>query len=94
MQKILTPILTETLIQQLDGAGYHDNETEHYPLVAQLDNILLFVVYDFQNDSWIVSNWDVSKQDFRYDAYAYCDTFEQALLAFTNTHQDLLLSGE
>lgn len=97
MQKILTPILSEVLVNSLKASGFKEVTTNDYPLVTQVGDKLLFVSHDSYGDDeedWVVTWWDLSANDFKAIPYIYADTYKQAILAFNNTHQSLILDGE
>lgn len=92
MQRLITPITTEILVSELEKAGFIGISKYDYPLVSEVEDKLVFVAYSPEaGHDWIISYWDLKAKDFRYVQYANCDTLEQAILAFNNFNQSLLL---
>ena len=89
MQKILTPMTTSLLVNEITSAGYIEH-AENFPLVSEVGDQFLFIQYDQVDGNYFVSSWFIKNRDYRFVPYHICETFEEAILAFNNFFRDTI----
>lgn len=93
LPNILTPVTTKALVAAMLDAGYIEQE-EHYPAVAELPTGFLYVVYNDNEDNFLVTEFVTASQhpDFNWKPHYESETFEDALAKFHAVFQKKLIA--